>query len=266
MGSALAALLALAGLVGRGREVVGHVGGRSGAAATGAGRSVRGGGAVLTGVATAATTAAIGAGVGRGLGGLGGLLLLEDDLLLGDLVEQRAEPHAGVGRGNGAALGLELGLTGGLLGLLLGAALGLLLGSAGSLSGGLSLLGQTALLLATGLGGEALGLLLGSGLGLGGALGLLLGALSGLDLGRTGLDHGGELLLDHGDEGVLEGGRRGLRRDLHLFKVAHEFLGRHAELFGQAGNTDFRHILHLPLTRTGRASSINKNQCVGTRA
>ena len=205
------------------------------------------------------------AGIVRGLGGLGGLLLLEHGLLL-DLIEQGAEAHAGVARGRRAALGLEFRLTSGLLGLFLGTTLGLLLGGAGGLSGGLGLLGQVTLLLAAGLGGETLSLLLGGGFALGGTGGLLLGALSGLDLGGT-VDHGSELLFDHGDEGVFEGRRRRLCRDLHLFKVAHEFLGRHAELLGQAGNTDFRHIFHLPLTHgQACASSIKRDSGARARA
>ena len=103
------------------------------------------------------------------------LLLLEHDLLLGDLVEQRPEALAGVGCRHGAALGLELSLASLALGAVAGLLLGSGLGGTRALLGGGSSEREPALLLAARLGGKT-GLLLGLGLGglLGGG-GLLLG-------------------------------------------------------------------------------------------
>ncbi len=216
-----AALLAAAGLLGRGDvHAGGHLRGDVGAArAGGRGRL----GAALRALAAAAV-AAMGVGLGLPLG-LGLLLLLEHGLLLGDLVEQRPEARAGVGGGHRAALRLELGLAGFGLRLLAGGALGLGGRGAGGLLGGLGGLGQAALLLAAALGGQALGL---GGRGAGGLLGggcLLLGLLGGLDLGAARLEHRRELLAHHGHVGVLERRRRRLRGDLHLGQMVEQLLG-----------------------------------------
>ena len=200
-------------------------------------------------VVAATTVTALGGALGLGLV-LGVLLLLEHGLLCGDLVEQRTEARTGVGSGNGAALGLagSLLLLAGkalLLGLLLGLGLG-----AGSLLGSLGCGKLPALLLAGLLGGDALALGLGSACGLLGGSCLLLGLLGGLDFLSAGLDHRGELLADHGDISVLQGGGSGLSGNLHIGEMTHQFLGGHAELFGQGGHTDFCHMTSPTLSGT----------------
>ena len=152
--------------------------------------------------------------------------------------------------GNGAALGLagSLLLLAGkalLLGLLLGLGLG-----AGSLLGSLGCGKLAAFLLACLLGGDALALGLGGASGLLGGSCLLLGLLGGLDFLSAGLDHRGELLADHGDIGVLQSGGRGLSGNLHFGEMTHQFLGGHAELFGQGGHTDFCHMTSPTLSGT----------------
>ena len=255
------ALLALALLIGVGEvhassDVVAGVGAMAvrttlGGVALGV---VVGGVAIVT-TATAAvivaatTVTALGGTLGLGLV-LGVLLLLEHGLLCGDLVEQRTEARTGVGSGNGAALGLagSLLLLAGkalLLGLLLGLGLG-----AGSLLGSLGCGKLAALLLAGLLGGDALALGLGSACGLLGGSCLLLGLLGGLDFLSAGLDHRGELLADHGDISVLQGGGSGLSGNLHIGEMTHQFLGGHAELFGQGGHTDFCHMTSPTLSGT----------------
>ena len=181
---------------------------------------------------------------------LGVLLLLEHGLLCGDLVEQRTETRTGIGSGNGAALGLagSLLLLAGkalLLGLLLGLGLG-----AGSLLGSLGCGKLATLLLAGLLGGDALALGLGGASGLLGGSCLLLGLLGGLDFLGAGLDHRGELLADYGDVSVLQGGGSGLSGNLHFGEMTHQFLGGHAELFGQGGHTDFCHMTSPTLSGT----------------
>ena len=205
--------------------------------------------ATATVVVAATTVAALGSALGLGFL-LGVLLLLEHSLLCGDLVEQRTETRTGVGSGNGAALGLagSLLLLAGktlLLGLLLGLGLG-----TGGLLGSLGGCELTALLLASLLGGDALALCLGSACCLLGGSGLLLGLLSGLDFLGAGLDHRGELLADHGDVSVLQGGGSGLSGNLHIGEMTHQFLGGHAELFGQGGHTDFCHMTSPTLSGT----------------
>ena len=200
-------------------------------------------------VVAAATVAALCGALGLGLV-LGVLLLLEHGLLCGDLVEQRTEARTGVGSGNGAALGLagSLLLLAGkalLLGLLLGLGLG-----AGSLLGSLGCGKLATLLLAGLLGGDALALGLGGASGLLGGSCLLLGLLGGLDFLSAGLDHRGELLADHSDIGVLQGGGSGLSGNLHIGEMTHQFLGGHAELFGQGGHTDFCHMTSPTLSGT----------------
>ena len=200
-------------------------------------------------VVAATTVAALGGTLGLGLV-LGVLLLLEHGLLRGDLVEQRTEARTGIGSGNGAALGLAgsfLLLAG--KALLLGLLLGLGLGAGGLLSslGGGKL---AALLLASLLGSDALTLGLGGTCGLLGGSGLLLGLLGGLDFLGAGLDHRGELLADHGDVSVLQGGGSGLSGNLHIGEMTHQFLGGHAELFGQGGHTDFCHMTSPTLSGT----------------
>ena len=205
--------------------------------------------ATATVVVAATTVAALGSALGLGLL-LGVLLLLEHGLLCGDLVEQRAETRTGVGSGNGAALGLAGSLL--LLAsktLLLGLLLGLGLG-AGGLLGSLGGGELAALLLACLLGGDALALCLGSACCLLGGSGLLLGLLGGLDFLGAGLDHRGELLADHSDVGVLQGGGSGLSGNLHFGEMTHQFLGGHAELFGQGGHTDFCHMTSPTLSGT----------------
>ena len=255
------ALLALALLVGvgevhAGSDVVAGVGAMAvGAVLGGVTLGVVVGGiaivttATATVVVAATTVAALGSALGLGLL-LGVLLLLEHGLLCGDLVEQRTEARTGVGSGNGAALGL----AGSLL-LLAGKALllGLLLGlgrGAGSLLGSLGCGKLAALLLAGLLGGDALALGLGSACGLLGGSCLLLGLLGGLDFLGAGLDHRGELLADHSDVGVLQGGGSGLSGNLHFGEMTHQFLGGHAELFGQGGHTDFCHMTSPTLSGT----------------
>ena len=162
----------------------------------------------------------------------------------------RTEARTGVGSGNGAALGLagSLLLLAGkalLLGLLLGLGLG-----AGSLLGSLGGCELTALLLASLLGGDALALCLGSACCLLGGSGLLLGQLGGLDFLGAGLDHRGELLADHSDVSVLQSGGSGLSGNLHFGEMTHQFLGGHAELFGQGGHTDFCHMTSPTLSGT----------------
>ena len=254
------ALLALALLVGVGEvhassDVVAGIGAMAmwtvfGGVALGV---VVGGVAVITTTTTtviiAATVAALGSALGLGLL-LGVLLLLEHGLLCGDLVEQRAETRTGVGSGNGAALGLagSLLLLAGkalLLGLLLSLGLG-----AGGLLGSLGGGELAALLLACLLGGDALALCLGSACCLLGGSGLLLGQLGGLDFLGAGLDHRGELLADHGDVCVLQSGGSGLSGNLHFGEMTHQFLGGHAELFGQGGHTDFCHMTSPTLSGT----------------
>ena len=200
-------------------------------------------------VVAATTVTALCGALGLGLV-LGVLLLLEHGLLSGDLVEQRTEARPGVGSGNGAALGLagSLLLLAGkalLLGLLLGLGLG-----AGSLLGSLGCGKLATFLLACLLGGDALALGLGSACGLLGGSCLLLGLLGGLDFLSAGLDHRGELLADHGDIGVLQGGGSGLSGNLHFGEMTHQFLGGHAELFGQGGHTDFCHMTSPTLSGT----------------
>lgn len=107
-----------------------------------------------------------------------------------------------------------------------------------------------ALLLARLLGGDALALCLGSACCLLGGSGLLLGQLGGLDFLGAGLDHRGELLADHSDVGVLQGGGSGLSGNLHFGEMTHQFLGGHAELFGQGGHTDFCHMTSPTLSGT----------------
>lgn len=107
-----------------------------------------------------------------------------------------------------------------------------------------------ALLLACLLGGDALALGLGGASGLLGGSCLLLGLLGGLDFLGAGLDHRGELLADHGDIGVLQGGGSGLSGNLHIGEMTHQFLGGHAELFGQGGHTDFCHMTSPTLSGT----------------
>ena len=214
---------------------------------------VIGGIAVITTTTTtiviAATVTALGGALGLGLV-LGVLLLLEHGLLRGDLVEQRAETRPGVRSGDGATLGLagSLFLFAGkalLLGLLLGLGLG-----AGGLLGSLGSGELAALLLACLLGSDALALGLGGTRGLLGGGSLLLGLLGGLDFLGAGLDHRGELLADHGDVGVLQGGGSGLSGNLHIGEMTHQFLGGHAELFGQGGHTDFCHMTSPTLSGT----------------
>ena len=205
--------------------------------------------ATATVVVAAATVAALGSALGLSLV-LGVLLLLEHGLLRGDLVEQRTEARTGVGSGNGATLRLagSLLLLAGkalLLGLLLGLGLG-----AGGLLGSLGCGELAALLLASLLGSDALALGLGGTCGLLGGSGLLLGLLGGLDFLGAGLDHRGELLADHGDVGVLQGGGSGLSGNLHIGEMTHQFLGGHAELFGQGGHTDFCHMTSPTLSGT----------------
>ncbi len=245
------ALLALALLVGvgevhAGSDVVAGIGAMAVRTALGSvALGVVVGGVAIVTTATAAvvvaatTVTALGSALGLGFL-LGVLLLLEDGLLCGDLVEQRTETRTGIGSGNGAALGLagSLLLLAGkalLLGLLLGLGLG-----AGSLLGSLGS-GELAalLLLACLLGGDALALCLGGACGLLGGSRLLLGLLGGLDFLGAGLDHRGELLTNHGDIGVLQSGGSGLSGNLHIGEMTHQFLGGHAELFGQGGHTDF---------------------------
>ena len=254
------ALLALALLIGvgevhAGSDVVAGVGAMAVRTALGgvALGIVIGGVAVITTatatVVIAATVTALGGALGLGLV-LGVLLLLEHGLLCGDLVEQRTEARTGVGSGNGAALGLagSLLLLAGkalLLGLLLGLGLG-----AGGLLGSLGGGELAALLLACLLGGDALALGLGSARRLLGGGCLLLGLLGGLDFLGTGLDHRGELLADHGDVGVLQGGGSRLSGNLHFGEMTHQFLGGHAELFGQGGHTDFCHMTSPTLSGT----------------
>ena len=205
--------------------------------------------ATATVVVAATTVAALGGALGLGLL-LGVLLLLEHGLLSGDLVEQRAEARTGVGSGNGAALGLagSLLLLAGkalLLSLLLGLGLG-----TGGLLGSLGGSELAALLLACLLGGDALALGLGGASCLLGGGCLLLGLLGGLDFLGAGLDHRGELLADHGDVSVLQGGGSGLSGNLHFGEMTHQFLGGHAELFGQGGHTDFCHMTSPTLSGT----------------
>ena len=255
------ALLALALLIGvgevhAGSDVVAGVGAMAVRTALGgvALGVVVGGVAIVTtataAVVVAATTVtALGGALGLGLV-LGVLLLLEHGLLCGDLVEQRTEARTGVGSGNGAALGLagSLLLLAGkalLLGLLLGLGLG-----AGGLLGSLGGGELAALLLACLLGGDALALGLGSASCLLGGGCLLLGLLGGLDFLGAGLDHRGELLADHGDVSVLQGGGSGLSGNLHIGEMTHQFLGGHAELFGQGGHTDFCHMTSPTLSGT----------------
>ncbi len=66
----------------------------------------------------------------------------------------------------------------------------------------------------------------------------------------AGLDHRGELLADHGDISVLQGGGSGLSGNLHIGEMTHQFLGGHAELFGQGGHTDFCHMTSPTLSGT----------------
>ena len=255
------ALLALALLVGvgevhAGSDVVAGVGAMAVRTALGGvalGAVVGGVAIVATAAATivvaATTVAAFGGALGLRLV-LGVLLLLEHGLLRGDLVEQRTEARTGIGSGNGAALGLagSLLLLAGkalLLGLLLGLGLG-----AGGLLGGLGGCELAALLLASLLGSDALALGLGGACGLLGGSGLLLGLLGGLDFLGAGLDHRGELLADHGDVSVLQGGGSGLSGNLHIGEMTHQFLGGHAELFGQGGHTDFCHMTSPTLSGT----------------
>ena len=205
--------------------------------------------ATATVIVAATTVAALGSALGLGLL-LGVLLLLEHGLLRGDLVEQRTEARTGIGSGNGAALGLAGGLL--LLAskaLPLGLLLSLGLG-AGGLLGSLGGCELAALLLARLLGGDALALRLGSACCLLGGSGLLLGLLGGLDFLGAGLDHRGELLADHGDVCVLQGGGSGLSGNLHFGEMTHQFLGGHAELFGQGGHTDFCHMTSPTLSGT----------------
>ena len=254
------ALFALALLVGvgevhAGSDIVAGVGAMAMRTALGGvalGIVIGGVAVITTATATviiAATVAALGGALGLGLV-LGVLLLLEHGLLRGDLVEQRAETRPGVRGGDGATLGLagSLFLFAGkalLLGLLLGLGLG-----AGSLLGGLGRGELAALLLACLLGSDALALGLGGTRGLLGGSGLLLGLLGGLDFLGAGLDHRGELLADHGDVGVLQGGGSGLSGNLHIGEMTHQFLGGHAELFGQGGHTDFCHMTSPTLSGT----------------
>ncbi len=242
------ALLALALLIGvgeihAGSDIVASVGAM-------AVRAVLGGVAV---VATAATTVVVAAATVAALGlglVLGVLLLLEHGLLCGDLIEQRTEARTGVGSGNGAALGLASSLL--LLAgkaLLLGLLLGLGLGTGcllGSLGGGK----LAALLLACLLGGDALALGLGGTRCLLGGGSLLLGPPGGLDFLGAGLNHRGKLLADHGNISVLQGGGSRLSGNLHFGEVTHQFLGGHAELFGQGGHTDFCHMTSPTLSGT----------------
>ena len=132
-----------------------------------------------------------------------------------------------------------------LLGLLLGLGLG-----TGGLLGSLGRGELAALLLAGLLGGDALALGLGGACGLLGGSRLLLGLLGGLDFLGAGLDHRGELLADHSDIGVLQGGGSGLSGNLHIGEMTHQFLGGHAELFGQGGHTDFCHMTSPTLSGT----------------
>ena len=74
--------------------------------------------------------------------------------------------------------------------------------------------------------------------------------LCGLDFLGAGLDHRGELLADHGDVSVLQGGGSGLSGNLHIGEMTHQFLGGHAELFGQGGHTDFCHMTSPTLSGT----------------
>ena len=254
------ALLALALLIGvgevhAGSDVVAGVGAMAVRTTLGGialGIVIGGVAVIATATATvviAATVTALGGTLGLGLV-LGVLLLLEHGLLRGDLVEQRTEARTGVGSGNGAALGLagSLLLLAGkalLLGLLLGLGLG-----AGGLLGSLGGGELAALLLACLLGGDALALGLGSARCLLGGSRLLLGLLGGLDFLGAGLDHRGELLADHGDVGVLQGGGSGLSGNLHFGEMTHQFLGGHAELFGQGGHTDFCHMTSPTLSGT----------------
>ena len=205
--------------------------------------------ATATVVVAATTVAALGSALGLGLL-LGVFLLLEHGLLRGDLVEQRAETRTRIGSGNGAALGLagSLLLLAGkalLLSLLLSLGLG-----AGGLLGSLGGGELAALLLASLLGSDALALCLGSACCLLGGSGLLLGQLGGLDFLGAGLDHRGELLADHGDVCVLQSGGSGLSGNLHFGEMTHQFLGGHAELFGQGGHTDFCHMTSPTLSGT----------------
>ena len=255
------ALLALALLIGvgevhAGSDVVAGVGAMAVRTALGSvALGVVVGGVAIVTTATAAvvvaatTVTALGGALGLGLV-LGVLLLLEHGLLCGNLVEKRTEARTGVGSGNGAALGLagSLLLLAGkalLLGLLLGLGLG-----AGSLLGCLGCGKLAALLLACLLGGDALALGLGGACGLLGGSCLLLGLLGGLDFLSAGLDHRGELLADHSDIGVLQGGGSGLSGNLHIGEMTHQFLGGHAELFGQGGHTDFCHMTSPTLSGT----------------
>ena len=255
------ALLALALLVGvgevhAGSDVVAGIGAMAVRTALGGvalGVVVGGVAIVATAAATviiaATTVTALGSALGLGLV-LGVLLLLEHGLLRGDLVEQRTEARTGIGSGNGAALGLagSLLLLAGkalLLGLLLGLSLG-----AGCLLGSLGGGELAALLLASLLGGDALTLGLSGTCGFLGGSGLLLGLLGGLDFLGAGLDHRGELLADHGDVSVLQGGGSGLSGNLHIGEMTHQFLGGHAELFGQGGHTDFCHMTSPTLSGT----------------
>lgn len=140
---------------------------------------------------------------------------------------------------NGAALSLagSLLLLAGkalLLGLLLGLSLG-----TGGLLGSLSCGKLAALLLACLLGSDALALGLGGACGLLGGSCLLLGLLGGLDFLSAGLDHRGELFADHGDIGVLQSGGSGLSGNLHISEMTHQFLGGHAELFGEVDTRTF---------------------------
>ena len=243
------ALLIRVGEVHTGSDVVAGVGAMAMRTALGGvalGVAV-GGVAIVT--AATATVTALGGALGLGLV-LGVLFLLEHGLLCGDLVEQRTEARTGVGSGNGAALGLagSLLLLAGKA-LLLGLLLGLGLGACGLL-GSLGCGKLAALLLACLLGGDALALGLGGASGLLGGSCLLLGLLGGLDFLSAGLDHRGKLLADHGDIGVLQGGGSGLSRNLHIGEMTHQFLGGHAELFGQGGHTDFCHMTSPTLSGT----------------